>query len=331
VNRTDRPPNGEETTDAPLDEGVYGPSNMLLYWMSDVGEGSWDRFRSVVAELEGNPQDRDLSQLRRTLRVRLSDFGHANFFIGDTLRWQTLPPLAAGLMGPTSTALLIGARTPRLLGDVQVAAARHGVEVASEALENSPTLVRLIGAPDALNACAVAAGIDYADDYAERLAGSLTPIPLLFDRARRDTDSAPINWIPRSFNLQSREWVDGALPNSACEFKPRYGRARYFVSNRRRRLLEVAGKREAVYAAAYARGVGLARYDLATKTLSVPLTAPLPEVYARVACLCSGRRADVAQGRIDYPGVPPEIGAVLLTALGQPRLTLATPSDSQER
>ena len=111
---------------------------------------------------------------------------------------------------------------------------------------------------------------------------------------------------------------------------PRYGRARYFVSNRRRRLIEIAGRRDAMDAAAYAQGVGLAEYELATRTLSVPLTAPLPEAYTRVACLCSGRRGDVAHGRYLIPGVPPEIGAVLLIALGQPHKPSATAGDSQE-
>lgn len=293
-----------------------GPWDMLLYWMSSVGEGSWDRFRHVVAELAGD--DGDLSQLRRSLRVRLSDFGHANFFIGDSSRWETRPPLAGGLVGAVNTALLIGARTPKLLADVKDAAVRHGVEILSEGSADSPATVRLMGAPAALNACAIAAGIDYASDYAWRLAAQLVPIPSLLDRPRRATDSAPINWVPRSFNLQSRAWMDGALPNAACEFTPRYGRPRYFVSNRRRRLFEIAGRRDAVYAAAYAQGVDLATYDSATKALSAPLSAPLPEAYARVACLCSGQRADVGQGRIVYLGVPPEVGAVLLTALGQP-------------
>jgi hypothetical protein len=298
--------------------------------MSNAGEGSWDRFRNVVSELAGD-DSRDLSQLRRSLRVRLSDFGHANFFIGNSSRWEALPPLAAGLAGSLNTALLIGARTPNLLVTLQAAASRNEVTVSSEELEDSPARVRLAGAPDALVACATAAGLNYLDGYAFRLAGALVPIPSLLDRPRRDTDSAPINWAPRSFDLQSRGWVDGALPASACEFTPRYGRPRYFVSNRRRRLFEVAGKRDAVYAAAYIQEVALAAYDSATKILSVPVTAPLPEAYARAACLSSGERSEVGQGRIKYPGVPPEIGAVLLTALGQPRAILGRTAGPQER
>ncbi|MGE3335743.1 MAG: hypothetical protein AB7I36_19020 [Rhodospirillaceae bacterium] len=307
---------------------VPGPWNLLLYWMSDTGEGSWDRFRIIVSELARSNQD--LSQLRRSLRVRLSDFGHANFFVGESSRWQTLPPRVAGLLG-INAALLVGARTPNLLGAIVTAADRHGVGIETEASDGLPDLIRLTGSSDALKACAVAAGVDYADHYARRLAALLDPVPLLLERRRRDTDRAPINWVARSFDLQTREWVDGVAPNSACEFTPRYGRPRYFVSNRRRRLLEIAGRRDAVYAAAYMRDVPLATYDAATLSFSVPLAAPLPEAYARTACLCSGRPAQVQQGRLVYSGVPPEIGAVLSTALGQPRAVLPFLYRTQER
>ena len=233
-------------------------------------------------------------------------------------------------MEPIDTALLIGARTPKLVADVRAAAAERDVDMA-ERLDGLLDVIRLTGPAEALNACAVAAGIDYADNYARRLAAMLKPVPLLLDRPRRDTDHTPVNWTRRSYNLQSCEWVDGTLPNSACEFTPRYGRPRYFVSNRRRRLLEVASRRDAVYAAAYAKGVSLAVHDPIAGTLSVPLSAPLPEAYARVACLSSGRRAEVAQGRIVYSGVRPEIGAVLLTALGQPRAIVPTTIGAEER
>ena len=328
MNPAEAPENRTAASSTTMDIAAAGRWNMLLYWMSDTGEGSWDRFRHIVTELAND--GRDLGQLRRTLRVLLSDFGHVDFFVGASSRWRTLPPLAAGLMEPIDAALLIGARTPKLVANVRAAAAEHDVDM-TERLDDLLDVIRLTGPADALNACAVAAGIDYADNYARRLAAMLNPVPLLLDRPRRDTDHTPVNWTRRSYNLQSCEWVDGTLPNSACEFTPRYGRPRYFVSNRRRRLLEVASRRDAVYAAAYAKGVSLAVHEPVAGTLSVPLSAPLPEAYARVACLSSGRRADVAQGRIVYSGVHPEIGAVLLTALGQPRAIVPTTIGAEER
>ena len=329
MNSADPPESGTAESPTTMDIAATGRWNMLLYWMSDTGEGSWDRFRNIVTELANDGGD--LGQLRRTLRVMLSDFGHVNFFIGASSRWETLPPLAAGLMEPIDAALLIGARTPKLVADVRAVADEHDVDMTDERLDDSPDVIRLTGSAEALNACAVATGIDYADNYARGLAAMLNPVPLLLDRPRRDTDHTPVNWTRRSYNLQSCEWVDGTLLNSACEFTPRYGRPRYFVSNRRRRLLEVASRRDAVYAAAYANGVPLAVHDPVAGTLSVPLSAPLPEAYARVACLSSGRRADIAQGRIVYSGVRPEIGAVLLTALGQPRAIVSTTIGAEER
>lgn len=328
MNRPDAALNGTGTVATTSTVEVAGRWDMLLYWMSNMGEGSWDRFRNVVTELAG--RDGDLGPLRRSLRVRLSDFAHVNFFIGDSSRWNALPPLVAGLLEPANAALLIGARTPRLLSDVQAAAARTGVVVSCEVSDDSPAIIRLEGSPDTLTACAVASGIDYADNYAWQLAGALSPIPSLLDRPRRDTDQAPINWTPRSYDLRTHEWVDGSLRNAACEFTPRYGRPRYFISNRRRRLREVASRRDVVYAAAYSRGVSLAKYDPATRTLSVPVSAPLPEAFARVAVLCSGRRADIKQGQFSYEGVPREIGAVLLTALGQPPAIAANVRGAQE-
>jgi hypothetical protein len=319
---------GPATAPATTDAAAAGRWNMLLYWMSDLAEGSWERFRNVVTELADGEQDP--AQLRRTLRVRLSDFGHVNFFVGGSSGWETLPPLAAGLLAPTGSALLTGARTPRLVHDLKNAAREHGIEVVEEASGDSPDLIRLVGPSDALRTCATVAGIEYSDNYARRLANTLDPVPLLLERPREDTDCAPINWASRSFDLQSGVWVDGTLPNAACEFTPRYGLPRYFVSNRRRRLFEIAGRRQAVYAAAYRQGVALAAYDGSTRTLSVPVSAPLPEAYARVASLCAGRRAHVSQGRIVYSDVHPEIGAVLLTALGQPATISSAVDGTQE-
>ena len=194
MNPADPPESGTAASPTTMDIAATGRWNMLLSWMSATGEGSWDRFRNIVTELAND--GRDLGQLRRTLRVMLSDFGHVDFFIGASSRWKTLPPLAAGLMEPIDAALLIGARTPKLVADVRAAAAEHGVDMTEECLDDSPDVIRLIGPAEALNACAVAAGIDYADNYARRLATMLNPVPLLLDRPRRDTDQTDFLYQP---------------------------------------------------------------------------------------------------------------------------------------
>jgi len=310
---------GTASHDERADLGAVGPWDTLLYWMSNVGVGSWDRFRNVVEELAG--QDEDLASLRRTLRITFSDFGYASFFIDGSSRWKALPPLAAGLPAAANAALLVGARTPGLLSQVAEAAAQHGVAVVCERSADSPVSLRLVGSSTSVSACAASVGLDYLGDYARRLGGTLVPVAVHLDRQRRDTDCLPANWTPRSFDLRTREWVPGVSPNAACEFTPRFGRRRYFVSDRRRMLLEVGGRREAIYAAALLQGVALAKYDQSARALSVPLSCPLPEHYARTAFLCSGVRANLEQGQLVFRDVPEDVAALILVGLGQsPRI-----------
>jgi hypothetical protein len=73
-----------------------------------------------------------------------------------------------------------------------------------------------------------------------------------------------------------------------------------------------------VYAAAMVHRVKLAAYDVVTSVLSVPTAVPLPESYARAACLCAGAPAAFDDGQLIYRNVPHTIAAVLLVAAGQP-------------
>jgi hypothetical protein len=293
-----------------------GQWDILLYWMSDTGEGSWDQFRNTVVEI-GGTQNREVTRVQRALRISLSDFAHADFFVDGSARWKILRPVVAGLMAPAGAALLIGARTPSLVLALKEAAGRNEVAIICESADDSPAVIRLEGATSNLNACAATVGVDYLNDYSLWLAANLVPIPALLERPRCDAQDVPINWTARSFDLPSRMWVNGLLPQCACEFKPRNGRPRYFVSDKRRRLIDVGGRRNALFAAAYMQRIPLGTYDSTTRKISVPISTPFPEEYARVACLCSGRHAYVTQGRVVYEDVPGDVAAVLLVSLGQ--------------
>src|SRR2546422_4749252 len=49
--------------------------DILLYWMSHLGEGSWTRFAEALRELD---PDADHERLHRKLPVSLSDSGHVD-------------------------------------------------------------------------------------------------------------------------------------------------------------------------------------------------------------------------------------------------------------
>jgi hypothetical protein len=286
---------------------------VLLYWMTHTQEGSWETFRSAIKKLAVGDADPDV--FARRLRIFLSDFGHADFFIDGTQRWRVQPPALAGIPHPGHSAVLTGGRTPKLLADLAEGAAAHGCRVLSDPGDDRPAIVRVEGDPRGLSAAAAVAGIPFVESFASVLCGSINPIARLVEAAA--VEQGPGNWSVRSFDFDSHTWVDGLRGRSACEFRSRYGPGRYYLHTRRGRLLRL-GKREAVYAAAMIRGIAVATYDAASAVLSVPASAPLPEVYARAACLCAGMPSVFQGGRFCYVGVPRNVAAVLLVAAGQP-------------
>jgi hypothetical protein len=289
----------------------------LLHWMTHLGEGSWSSFRAAVAKLAG--ADSDVDEICPRLRVVLSDLGHADFFVDDSQRWRVLPPVLAGLPLPSQAAVLTGGCTPQLSASLLEASAAHGCRVVAENGGRQLAILRLEGPAEALSAVAEEAGVPYVENFAASLCASINPIALQIQTAR--VEEPPPNWTPYSFDLGSLDWVEGLRRRSACEFRPRFGRPRFYFHTKGSNLLRLdrceGGKREVVYAAAMIREVRLAAYDSVTSTLSVPVAAPLPESYARAACLCAGTPAGFDHGRLVYRNVPHAIAAVLLVAAGQ--------------
>jgi hypothetical protein len=292
--------------------------DVLLHWMTHLGEGSWSAFRAAVARL--TDAESDLAEICLRLRVVLSDFGHADFFVEDSQRWRVLPPALAGLAPPCQAAVLTGGRTPRLTAALLEAGVACGCRVSASNGEDQPARLRLEGSKDALSAAAAAAGVPYVENFAASLCASIRPIAFLVQTAC--VEGPPTNWTPYSFDLDSLKWSEGLHRRSACEFRPRYGRSRFYFHTKGGQLLRLdrceGGKRDVVYAAAMIHEVRLADYDAATETLWAPISAPLPELYARAACLCAGGSATFSDGRLVYRNVPHAIAAVLLVAAGQP-------------
>ena len=303
---------GGEAHQASVEENVMD-SDLLLYWMSQTGDASWDGFRRAVEEL-ANP-DTDLSDLCRYLRVVLSDLACVDFFVGGTQRWKVLPATLGRLRARPDIALLCGGRTPTLISLLETASTRNGCRILYHRETNAPSLLHVSGPSDALANIAQEVGLVYQEDLAGAICQNLNPIPRILESIVEERP--PINWRVRSYDLQSMKWVEGLLPRSACEYSPMYGRSSYFLHKRRGKLLRMS-KREAVYASAALQSVRLVEYDPSMRILSTLVEAPLPEMFARVASVCSGRMGEVSGGRIKYKDVPPTVASVLLGAVGQP-------------
>jgi len=287
--------------------------DLLLTWMTHVGEGPWMSFRKAAEEIEDS--DRDPLELCRSLRIGLSDLGYADFFIDGTQQWRMLPPMLGGLAGRENAAALYGGRTPALVEGLRHAAVALGGRIEAEAFQDCPTSFRVIGERQVIAAIADRVGVSYKPHNARQVVESIRPIPSVLEDAAEE--AAPLNWKARSFDIGKCEWVDGVLPNAACEFTPTYGHSKYYVRRKSGKLLRMP-KRESLYAAAMLKGVRLIEYEPNAMKLSVPLFAPMPELYARAACLCACRPAKILNGRFVYREVTPDVATFLMVAAGQP-------------
>lgn len=291
--------------------------DILLHWMTHTREGSWAGFRDCVAKIA--PSDADVSRICRHLRNWLSDFSHADFFVGGSLRWQIIPPILAGHPCADDGAILIGGRTQGLVQSLSSAAEMCGCKTTIEDHEESPAIVRVIGPPEAISATAAAAAIPYIHDYQRCLLQSLIPIQETIDAA--SVESPPINWTATCFDFRSMTWVEGCLPHSACEFSSRFGPRRHYLYERRK-CFRPLSKREAVYASAMLQHIRLMDYQTESGVLSVQAAAPTPELASRIACLCSGMYRRLADGRYRYHKIPAATASVVFAALDNRILSL---------
>ena len=286
--------------------------DLLLTWMTHLGEGSWTGFRKAadeIVQLERNPLD-----LYRSLRVGLSDLGYADFFVGGTQRWKILPPVLGGLAAQRNAAAFYGCRTPYIVEELKRVATSFGVRFETEVFQDCPTSIRVVGKTDIIADIGVRVGVVYEPEKARQIAERIPSIPNALEA--KTVEQVPLNWKVRSFSTDECAWVDGLLPNAACEFTPSHGNSKYFVRRKSGRLIGMP-KRESVYAAALLKGVGLMEYEPESMKLSAPLYAPMPETYARAACLCACRPPKIVNGRFVYSEVTPDVASLLMVGAGQ--------------
>jgi murein DD-endopeptidase MepM/ murein hydrolase activator NlpD len=286
-------------------------ADSLLHWMSHLKEGSWRRFRDAAAEL--TTSDSDQAETARVLRTCFSDLGYADFFVGESQHWRVCSPLLAGLC-EEGQAVLYGARSPSLVEAVQATAQKRGFRFEIQIFQNLPSRILLKGTQEQFAAVAQDTKLIYKPNFSAGLCHSLMPA---MQSVAKTSNNPPIRWTVRSFDLKRRRWVEGELPATAREYTSKFGERRFYICGHQGELY-AAPKRTAIYAAAAVRKVSLADYDLSSRTLRTAAAAPLPETYARTACLCSGLPPRFKENFWIYEGVAPGIAAALLVLSGQP-------------
>jgi hypothetical protein len=282
--------------------------------MAHVGQGSWASFRRAVANLAGATEEP--KKIAPRLRVMFSDLGIAEFFIDGSERWRVFEPLLVTSTHAPNEALLTGARTPLLLKRLRDASKQLGCQYVEVVPQGEPRFsnVKVIGSK--APAVAAACGIRFVADVGSAL---IAQLPKMFDvlsSSRRE--AIPYGWTTSAFDFGSNRWRSGIAERTAIEAISPYEERRYYLRDSSPLPLLVP-KRISLYAAAYLQGARIAGYDHAKRALWCSALAPLPEPYARAACLVGTRASVVADRRVIYENVPPQLASIMLAGLQQPR------------
>src|SRR5262245_6967721 len=176
--------------------------NQLIYWLSYLGEGTWELFRRAVAQL-AEPSEREeplLLKLTNTLYYRLSDLGFVDFFPNRRRRWEVRPPLLASFFETPEMAVLCGGRSPTLIAGLKSAVLEADCTIETFDRLPLPDHIVLAGNSHKLEALASQIKIRLSPDFAEECIAGVVPIHDAISTA--PTGELMIGWARRYFDLR---------------------------------------------------------------------------------------------------------------------------------
>jgi hypothetical protein len=290
---------------------------LLLAYLSELGSGSWTKFRAALDTAAGEEGERMPSVRARAL----ADLGHAEFaFYGD-LRWAVCPSALAWLpRREEPTAVLCGARTERLVDRLRERAAEATLKLEERDQPGGEGPVSLFfktADREALEELARLDGLDVQYNAAGLLAGCL---PSLDGYARLHREvPGPSGYEIEAFDPARLCWSEVPEATGDGLYRYKYYRPEYRLRTGGRDLK--VSRETGIYLLLSQERRRVLHYDPARRELVVPAAAPLPDLHARAATLCSGllpafERRDGLPCRL-YGEVPAGIALAIIEKLDQ--------------
>jgi len=308
-------------------------TNELLLWLSARKEGSWPQFRGAVETLDlanrTDEAEQDTSlPLHQRVRFNLERLGHVEFAAKECEDgWRVVPPtLVLSQHGSRVVGVLCGARTPKLLEQIERASNGSSLERASQL--DCPDIVRT-HAPDAqiLTELAQRAGILCQIDAPTALLSHLPSVDSMIGLRREPLPAAGREWDVRHFVIKGKimKWNTITLheanaPDAQGLFCfTRFQTPQYFLRDGREtmRLPGAIGK----YRVLARRGRRVLRYDRKERCLILPAICRPPLLLERALILCSGFPASFSVVRdrptLTYREIPEEVAGIAAEVLRQ--------------
>lgn len=297
---------------------VMAEYGLLLSYLGELGAGSWNKFRAALDEVTADSEEERMPSVRAR---GLAALGHVEFAFYDDLRWAVCPPVLAWLPRlEEPAAVLCGARTDFLLDRLSEQAPKVGLEIEEHAQPRREGPQALyIASPnrEAVEELARSCGLSTRANAAGLLAGCL-PALAGYERLAREIPG-PSGYEIEVFDPASLQWSETTNNSGDGLYRYKYYRPEYRLKTGGRDLKVT---REAgVYLLLERERRRVLRYNPARQELLVPARAPLPELHARAATLCSGflptfEHRDGVPCHL-YSGVPAGIALAIIEKLGQ--------------
>ena len=290
--------------------------NLLLDWVSERGEGTWQEFRTSYEWLIGSDKN-EWNTPGFAMRL-LSTLGHVE--IDWTAgRWAAAPPVLTILPNAGAHALLTGGRTRTLKRAFDdVLADDENLFPFEIDQQNAPTAVWIECEDEThIERLADALGIRYEYSVAERLSRLLPSLDSYL--AMVPSARCPKRYGLKRFDVATLSWctVDDDLQTGLYQYES-YGPPMFRLIGDDGNVFGV-DMATGVYAALSRWGINRLKYvdQSVNGELWVHLATPLPTLQARAAALCSGL-APFKRGRgLVYRNVPRSIASRIARSLDQ--------------
>jgi hypothetical protein len=289
--------------------------NLLLEYLSELQAKDWPVFRAALQAVADSEDDVYPPQ---TLR-NLSALGHLEFTFDRGGMWTVCPSTLACLpRGQQISAVLCGARNHILLEALKDEADRFGGHVEVRPQSQGPDVI-IVTVPSMNAVASLATELDlvFQPRAAETIAHCLPTLGSYVSLAREAWE--PLGYKTENFDVNQLRWQE--VLDSSEDGLYRYS---YYNPEFRLRahdkLLKVPYE-IGVYALLSIKRKTVLAYDPQTQMLLVPVRAPLPVIFSRVATFCSGWLPEyqVIDGipTRQYQRVPRNIADALMSQLGQ--------------
>lgn len=289
--------------------------NLLLAYLSELQAKDWPSFRTALRAVADSEEDVYPVQAIRNL----SALGHLEFTFDGGGRWTVCPPTLACLPGEQQiSAVLCGARNNILREALEDEADRFESNLEVRPQSEGPDVI-IVKAPsvNAVASLAVELDLVYQPRAAETIAHCLPTLISCVSLAKEAWE--PLGHKVETFDVGQLMWQD--VLDSSEDGLYRYS---YYNPEFRLRLQDKllrVSYEIGVYALLSIKRKTVLAYDPQRQVFLVPIRARLPELFSRVATLCSGflpeYRIVGGAPTWEYRCVPRNIADALMSQLGQ--------------